>query len=73
MKKKLTRNTQNQIIAGVFSGLADYTNQDATLYRVLAVVGLILTGFFPGVVLYVVAWVMIPVDTRPPADYEVFE
>ena len=45
MKKKLTRNTQNKLIAGVLSGLADYTNQDVTLYRVLAVVGLILTGF----------------------------
>ncbi|MEH7388462.1 PspC domain-containing protein [Bacillus sp. JJ1521] len=44
MKKKLFRSTQNRMLGGVLGGLADYTGIDASLLRILAVV-----GFFLGV------------------------
>lgn len=62
--KRLHRNSHNKIIAGVLSGLADYFGHDPTLYRILAVIFLVLTGLFPGVLLYVVGWVLMPADNE---------
>ena len=58
MNKKLYRNTQNKMISGVCSGLADYLNIDPTLVRVLWV----LLGLFAfaGVILYIVCMFIIP-------------
>jgi len=39
----------------------------------LAIVFLVLTGFFPGVLLYLGAWIVMPKDDRPHADYDVSE
>lgn len=35
MEKKLYRNTNNKVIAGVCSGLAEYLNIDPTIVRVI--------------------------------------
>ena len=35
MEKKLYRNTQNKVIAGVCAGLAEYLNIDPTIVRVI--------------------------------------
>ena len=35
MEKRLFRNLNNKVIAGVLSGLADYLGYDVTLVRVL--------------------------------------
>ncbi len=71
MKKKLTRNTKNALLAGVISGLADYFNQDVVLFRLLTATAFIFTGFFPVGVLYIIAWVIMPEDSEP--HYEVVE
>ncbi|MEH7236632.1 PspC domain-containing protein [Bacillus sp. JJ1562] len=42
MKKKLYRSTRNRMLGGVLGGLADYTGIDASLLRILAVIGFIL-------------------------------
>ncbi len=39
--KKLTRSRSNRMLAGVLGGIATYTGLDASLLRVLFVVGLI--------------------------------
>ena len=45
MEKKLYRSTQNKMIAGVCSGLAEYINIDPTIIRVIwALIGLTGTG-----------------------------
>ena len=57
MEKKLYRNTNNRIIAGVCAGLAEYINIDPTIVRLIwALVGL--TG--TGIVAYLVAALIIP-------------
>lgn len=58
MEKKLERNQQNQMIAGVASGLADYLLIDVTLVRVIFIV-LAVFGF-SGVLLYIILWVVVP-------------
>ena len=57
--KVLVRRRDNRIIAGVCSGLADYTGMDVNLLRVIAaLVTLFTVG--TGVLAYVVAWIVIP-------------
>ena len=57
MEKKLYRNSQNKMIAGVCSGLAEYINIDPTIIRVIwALVGL--SG--AGLIAYLVCALIIP-------------
>jgi phage shock protein C len=48
------------MIAGVVAGLAEYFGIDVTLARVIYVVGSALSAAFPGVLVYVVLWALIP-------------
>ena len=75
MKKRLERNQEKAIVSGVLAGLAKYFGQDPVLFRVLAVAFLILTGVFPGIILYIAAWIMMPKISREAVDvdYEVVE
>lgn len=57
MDKKLYRNTNEKMIAGVCSGLAEYLNIDATIVRLIwALIGL--SG--AGIVAYLIAALIIP-------------
>ncbi len=48
------------MIAGVVGGLAQHFGIDPTLARVLYVVGSIVSAAFPGILVYVVLWAIIP-------------
>lgn len=72
-KKKLERDQEKAVVSGVLAGLANYFEQDPVLFRVVAIVFLILSGFFPGLLIYIVAWVVMPKRNRPPVDYEIVE
>ena len=57
MNKKLYRNAQSKMIAGVCSGIGEYLNIDATIIRLIwALIGL--TG--AGILAYLVAALIIP-------------
>ena len=58
--KVLARSRDNRIIAGVCAGVAAYLGMDVNLVRVLAAVLAILTGGVGGVLVYLVAWAVIP-------------
>ena len=62
----LRRSRSNKIIAGVVGGLAKYFGIDPTLARVLYVVGSIVSVAFPGILVYVLLWVIIPEDDAQP-------
>lgn len=57
--KKLYRSTKDKKIAGVCAGIAEYFNIDPTVVRVVAVL-LLLPGGFPGLLPYIVLWIVIP-------------
>jgi phage shock protein C len=57
--RRLVRRTDDRMIAGVCSGIADYTGVDVTIVRLAAVIGAVL-GFGTLVVAYVVAWLLMP-------------
>jgi phage shock protein PspC (stress-responsive transcriptional regulator) len=56
--RRLRRRTTDRVIGGVAGGLGDYLNVDPLLIRI-AFVGLMIFGG-AGLVLYVVAWLLIP-------------
>ncbi len=56
----LRRNTHNRQIAGVCAGLADYFGLDPTVVRVGYILLSILSVGFPGMLVYVILWLVIP-------------
>ena len=69
-KKQLERDEEKAVISGVLAGMANYFEQDPMLFRVAAIAFLILTGFFPGIILYIAAWIMMPKRMQKPLDVE---
>jgi phage shock protein PspC (stress-responsive transcriptional regulator) len=58
VKRKLTR-SDNKMIAGVCSGIADYLGWDPTVVRVAYILLSIFT-FFSGVIVYLILWIVMP-------------
>jgi len=56
----LRRSRRHRMIAGVCGGLAEWLGWDPTLVRVLYVVGSILSVAFPGLLVYVILWIVMP-------------
>jgi phage shock protein C len=50
------------MIAGVVAGLANYFGIDVTLARVIFVVVSIISVAFPGILVYIALWILIPED-----------
>ena len=75
MKKKLRRDQEQAVVSGVLAGMAKYWDQDPVVFRLVAIVFLVLTGFFPGILLYIGAWLVMPTHTpdEVKVDYEVSE
>lgn len=59
MKKKLTK-SKNKVFLGVCGGIANYLNVDATVIRLIAIVLIACTGFFPLTIIYLVAAAIMP-------------
>jgi len=57
--RRLTRNSENAILGGVCSGVADHFGLDVTLVRLLTVLGVVF-GLGSVAVAYIVAWVLLP-------------
>jgi len=58
--KKLTRNMDNKMLAGVCSGLADYMGVDPTVVRVLFALVTVFTAGIGGLITYLACWLIIP-------------
>ena len=56
----LRRSRRNRMIAGVCGGLAEWIGWDPTLVRILYVVVSVASVAFPGIVAYVVLWILMP-------------
>jgi len=71
MEKKLYRNQHDKFIAGVSSGLADYMQVEVTIIRLLFVLSTVfLAGI--GLLVYIVLWIVAPVNNDPTARFKKF-
>ena len=60
--KKLVRPKEGRRIAGVAAGFANYFDVDVTLVRIIWVI-LLLPGGLPGLLPYIICWIMIPSES----------
>ncbi|MGD9931535.1 MAG: PspC domain-containing protein [Mangrovibacterium sp.] len=58
-KKRLTR-SDNKVIAGVLAGFGEYFELDPTIVRIIYVLLSIFTAGFPGLLIYVILWLVMP-------------
>ncbi|MFW9596835.1 MAG: PspC domain-containing protein [Paludibacter sp.] len=59
MEKKLRR-SNNKMIAGICSGIADYLAIDPTIVRIVYVLLSLSTVAFPGIILYIILLLIMP-------------
>ena len=52
--------SRDKMIAGVCAGIAEYFGWDVTLFRCMFVLASILSAAFPGILVYVVFWIVMP-------------
>ena len=56
----LRRSRRDRMIAGVVGGLADYFGIDSGLARIVYVLVSIFSAAFPGILVYILLWILIP-------------
>jgi phage shock protein C len=56
----LQRSRRNKVIAGVCGGIADWLGWDPTIVRVLYVIVSVASAAFPGILVYLLLWVVMP-------------
>ena len=60
MAKKLYRSKKDRVIAGICGGIGNHSGMDPTIIRLLFVLGAIVIGVVPGILAYLIAWIIIP-------------
>lgn len=60
-RPRLRRSRTNKMIAGVCGGLAEWMGWDPTVVRLTYVLLSILSAAFPGILVYLVLWLVTPV------------
>ncbi len=58
--RKFMRSRADRKIAGVCAGLAHYYDLDVTLVRIVCIFIALATGVCPGIVTYLIAWIIVP-------------
>lgn len=57
--QRLTR-SKDKMLGGVCAGIANYFGWDATLVRLAYVVISVLSAAFPGLLVYIIMWIVVP-------------
>lgn len=58
--KALVRSRSHRMIAGICGGIADWLGWDPTVVRVLYIAISVLSAAFPGLIAYVILWLVMP-------------
>lgn len=57
---KLARSRRHRMLLGVCGGIADWIGWDPTLVRLLYVLVSVLSAAFPGILVYLILWLIMP-------------
>lgn len=60
MARALQRSKSQRMIAGVCGGIAQTYGWDPTIVRVLYVLISLFSAAFPGILVYIILWILIP-------------
>ncbi|WP_445114887.1 PspC domain-containing protein [Acinetobacter sp. WZC-1] len=72
-KSGLYRSSRHNMIAGVMGGIAERFGWNVTLLRIIFVLVSIMSAAFPGILVYLVLWLLIPkqdLQLDAPAGYQ---
>lgn len=69
MERRFLRNSRDKVLGGVCSGLALYVGADVTLVRLITLFGIIASGVLPGLLLYVICVIIVPLDIHAGGGY----
>jgi phage shock protein PspC (stress-responsive transcriptional regulator) len=58
----LRRSRRHRVLGGVCGGFADWLGWDPTLVRVVFVAVSICSAAFPGTLVYIVLWLLVPLE-----------
>ncbi len=58
--KKIYKSNTNKIFAGIIGGLGEYFDIDPVLLRLIAVLVCFSTGIIPFIIVYIIAYFIIP-------------
>jgi phage shock protein PspC (stress-responsive transcriptional regulator) len=58
--KRLRRSRRHRMLGGVCGGIADWLGWDPTLVRILYILVSVLSAAFPGIIVYIVLWILMP-------------
>lgn len=64
-QKRLYRDERDKVFGGVIAGLGEYLGWNVTVMRVLLVLLCVFTKIIPFVIIYLVAWMIIPAARTP--------
>ena len=59
MTKRLFR-SNDRMLGGVCAGIAEYLGWDPTMIRIAYVILSVVSAAFPGLLIYVILWIVIP-------------
>jgi phage shock protein C len=60
MSRGLRRSRRHRMLGGVCGGIADWLGWNPTLVRVLYVLVSVFSAAFPGIIVYIVLWILMP-------------
>lgn len=60
VRRPLRRSRRHRMVAGVCGGIAEWLGWDPTLVRVLYVVASVASVAFPGILVYLLLWLVVP-------------
>ncbi|MEO7936240.1 MAG: PspC domain-containing protein [Dokdonella sp.] len=59
-QRKLARSKSDRVLAGIMGGIARRFGWNSTLTRVLFVIVSVASAAFPGILVYLILWLLIP-------------
>lgn len=61
-EKRLARNPNDKWIAGVCGGIARWLGWNSDVVRVVYVLASIMSAAFPGTIVYIILWLLMPAE-----------
>ncbi|GEM_PF-290193 len=65
--KKLERSQKNRVFLGLFGGLGDYFNADPIIFRLAFLVLMVISGFIPMILIYLLSALIVPKKEETPS------
>jgi len=62
--QRLVRSERFKIIGGVCGGIAQFLGWDVTIVRLLYIIVSIASAAFPGILVYIILWIIMPTESE---------